>query len=125
MNKTTIASILVLLAGPALATFELKDPAADIYQDQEMMERIREEGPQVIGQTPCSEFIRQKSDKSNLYRVSLDWAVTYIEASGYRPAGSGRLEPNGLGLWLEYHCNDNGGDRLQQAANAFVEEFGP
>lgn len=98
---TTVA--FLLLAGQAFATFEIKDPAAEIYQQQ----ADDADGP--TGKTLCIDFLRDAADETDDYGAKLAWMLRSFD---------------GVPEWVELepalrsYCIDHPKSSLKQAAEA-------
>lgn len=119
MKRPAIAVFLCLLTGLAWGgTFELSDPASEIYEDFEKQKQKAEEeatsprpeGPAAsqpqavrstsephpaggVGGTPCPDMISYRQDAPRWYEVRLSWALGYVNAS-MDQAGAGSAPPS-------------------------------
>ena len=96
-------SALLLLAGQALASFEIKDPAAEFYEQQS----DDADGP--TGKTLCVDFLRDGADEAESYGAKLAWMQRSFDGV---PSGA-ELEPA-----LRSLCIDHPKHSLKQAAEA-------
>lgn len=65
MTHRILSSILVLLlSAPVLATFELRDPAAEIYDQEQAVAAISER--------PCFDFLVDSVEDPEAYQAALD-----------------------------------------------------
>jgi hypothetical protein len=56
---------MIALAAPAVATFELKDPAADIYAE--------EKAAASLGERSCFDLLVDSVERPEIYREAVDW----------------------------------------------------
>ena len=143
MQRLNIAVLLCLISGLGQGdTFELSDPASEIYEDFAKEKQAEKEPalppprpdepaavqPQParstseplpaggVGTTPCPEIVSYKQDAPKWYDVRLSWALGYVDAaSGAAP------EPQALDSWLDFYCRENPEAHLARAADAFVQ----
>jgi hypothetical protein len=148
MKRIALIFVTCLLAGVAVAqTFELQDPAQEIFDDLEndAKKKPPPEGDAVdtydggdtfnawastdLGNTACSEFVTYRQDLSVWYWSSLYWLQGFINGAGYQQARvlgssrlSGDLDRESMALWIETWCIENPAASLGHAAKEFVEE---
>mgnify|MGYP001815185648 CR=1 FL=1 len=66
MFVRSLCSIIVFtLAGPAVATFELEDPAADIFAETQAMANP--------GERSCFELLVDSVERPGIYREAVNW----------------------------------------------------
>lgn len=142
MKLLALIVLVCPLAGLA-DTFELQDPAQEIFDDLE--KKNAEEPPprrdvedtgdlwdgQAVGKTTCSEFLTFNQERSEWYWSNLYWLQGFIDGNAYRQTGTlGDSDLSHvddlvlLSLWIEKYCIGNRLDSLAQAADAYVEEYG-
>lgn len=113
---------LMLLAMPAVSTFEIQDPAAAAVQDYEEHEKAKAERKASgadTGQTPCGEYVVAREEGSDAYWSYLTWLLGYLETA--RQSGDTTSnDPDAAARWVQSHCIANPSDRLESAAQAFV-----
>ena len=66
-SRNLLPILLFLPAATALATFELKDPAA------EMLEAEKARSPAAIAERACFDFLVDSVDRPEVYRASVTW----------------------------------------------------
>ena len=66
-KRAAITSAGLLLAGQAFATFELKDPAAEIYEEKPAS------ADDATGQSPCIDLLRDSAGNEESYAEKLAW----------------------------------------------------
>ena len=93
--RSLLTTMLILPAGPALATFELKDPAAD-YETENRLE-----AEAAAGQRACFDFLVDSVERPAVYRASLIWAGDALAGTA---AGASRLAlEDALKTWCADH----------------------
>ena len=141
MKRLTIPVFLCLVSGLAQGdTFELTDPASEIYEDfKKQKEAVTEEVPVPqpaepaaaqpqaasstseplptggVGATPCPEIISYRQDAPKWYEVRMSWALGYVSA-----ASAAATQPEALDSWLDFYCRENPDANLARAVDAFV-----
>lgn len=90
------------MSAPALATFELKDPAA------EMLEAEKAKSPAAIAERACFDFLVDSVDRPEVYRASVTWVrETAAALPGASPVNQAALRQ---------FCVDNPKSSLAEAA---------
>ena len=105
-TRSAIVTLSLLCSVPSLATFEIRDPAAEMYAEQPATE-----GP---GARTCFDFLLDSAKHPDVYQDTLDWARGAVgPGADDRPSGS-------LEAVLRKLCIDNPKLTLQQAATAIA-----
>jgi len=138
MIRFALIVVLCLLAGTTRATFEVPDPATQIYDELQKESEEQEAAPdggeeswgesanRGIGSSPCSKYLLGRDEGSDSYSTSLYWLRGFVnlqfESLGV-PILSTDQDTEFMALWVENHCLKNPQDSLAQAADGFVEEY--
>lgn len=145
MKRLCLIVLLYLTAGVTHATFELEDPAVNVYEgmpDKTDGESSTQKTPphpasgagktniisSGIGRTACSDFLTNAAERSRLYWSGLYFIQGFIDGAAYQQLrtvgeyglGSGH-EAKTIELWIGDYCREHPGENLAQAAGAFVE----
>jgi hypothetical protein len=112
MNRIVLTTLLCLFAGPGLATFELKDPAAEAMSE---LDKDANEADIPV----CRSFVNSREKGSDAYWSALAWLVEYMDAADV--GQSVDYDPDAMARWIDDYCNRNPGDSLGTAAEAFVK----
>lgn len=110
MLKTcTLTALLLLPAAPALATFELLDPAAGVHEKKT---------PEDVdtGAVTCHDFLLNSAKNPGTYQVQLKWVMDRVR-EGQDASPSQPVEPP-----LRDYCVENARHNLQQAADSLATE---
>jgi hypothetical protein len=99
---------ILLLAGTASATFEIKDPAAEIYENTP--EKISES----LAQKACVDFLLEGAQDPKEYKADLDRVRDYVLGSG---ASGGSIPAEEK---LREFCIDNPKKNLREAVDTLV-----
>ena len=138
-------ALIVTLSLPtvmAQGTFELADPAQEIFDDlqngarQAPLQQVDandsggEWAIEGVSDIACSEFMAYRQERSSLYLSSLYWLQGFINGAVYQrfeAADDSRLDalndPDLIVPWVENYCRENPVDILALAAIAFIEEY--
>lgn len=65
INRSVFLFAACVLAGPAAATFELKDPAAEIQAEKQAMENP--------GERSCFDLLVDSLERPQVYRAAVNW----------------------------------------------------
>ena len=98
-----LTAILLLLAGPASATFEIKDPANEVYEEKPVSPISAAQ----IAKRSCAEFLLDGAKQSDYYKAELSWVDETVNGS----QASGAIERE-----LRTFCIDNPKISLGDAA---------
>jgi len=70
--RSLCSIIVITLAGPAVATFELEDPAADIFAEKRAMANP--------GERSCFDLLVDSLERPQVYRAAVDWVNDAVGA---------------------------------------------
>lgn len=98
----------LLLTGQALATFEIKDPAAEIY------ENTPEKTAEYLGQKTCVDFLRDGAKDTDQYKADLVRVRDYVLDAGI----DARVLPEEARL--REFCIDHPKTSLREATDVLV-----
>ena len=105
LKRLILTAFLGLLAWPALATFEIRDPASEVYQETP---QEAEQEAQRQGYTACIDFLIYRDEHPDRYRDGLDWVAQAVGAGNEASATTEQA--------LREYCIDHPKDSLQKAA---------
>ena len=113
MNRLALIVCLSLFSAPALATFELADPA------NEAIEKDMEDQWLNQGEVPCKHFAKDRQRKNEAYFAALKWIMAYVDATHPEVAAAG--DPNAMTRWINGYCLENPGEPLAGATKAYLQ----
>ena len=67
IHRNYLPILALAMSAPALATFELKDPAAEMLEAEKAM------SPAAIAERACFDFLVDSVDRPEVYRASVTW----------------------------------------------------
>ena len=103
IHRILLPILALAVSAPVLATFELKDPAA------EMREAEKAKSPAAIAERACFDFLVDSVDRPEVYRASVTWVRETAAAVG------GGAVPESA---LREFCADRPKSSLAEAAAA-------
>jgi len=107
--RSLLTMTLLAPAGAALATFEIKDPAAEIRQRDQLVAAA------AAGERSCFDFLVDSVERPEVYRAALGWVNGAVGEDS--PAGT---SPAGLETALRSYCVDHPKEGLGDAARALA-----
>jgi hypothetical protein len=107
MKRIVLCALLGAMTGTAGATFELRDPANEVFEEKKPPS---EETETRMGDTACFDFLHAKIEQSGVYADSLNWVAR----------ASGATDRDQLAEWLERYCIDHPKAPLGEAATTYV-----
>ena len=113
MYRIALTAILCLVAAPAQATFELKDPANEAMQD------VEDESWKKMADASCRKYVKSREKNNDTYFAALKWLLEYYREQAPDLAAS--LDPNDIAGWVEGYCRQNPSDELNTAADGYLE----
>ncbi len=114
MHRLALIAILLLVATPAAATFEISDPA------NELLEEVEDDSWMEQGEVACKRYVKNRRKQNSNYLAAIKWLVEY--SATMLPESAPQPDLNDMTRWIDAWCLEQPDEPLSAAARAYLEE---
>jgi hypothetical protein len=132
MKQISLIVFLCLACCPAVADFQLTDPAAGYEQKTRSIDAgaTGEFAVEGAGVKTCGDYLADRKQQGALHFINLNWAKGFVTGVNYvrmeerhgSRLGAG-LDLDALTLYLDNYCNGHADATLSDASVALVNEL--